>query len=76
MNRLIWLKIFLFLFSVPLFAGQDFASGGARPRIGQISHSVVLGTLNVGEPGEAGAPDLGRVCFLFSCSHTRFTWFI
>lgn len=37
--------------------------GNAGPprRIGQISHSVVLGTLNVGDQGEGGVPDLSRV---------------
>lgn len=54
---------FLVSFSVPLVAGQDSGSGGPRHRIGQIAHSVVLGTLNVGEPGEAVAPDLSRVCW-------------
>lgn len=38
-------------------------SAGAPPRgrIGQISHSVVLGTFNVGDQGEGGVPDLSRV---------------
>uniref|UniRef100_A0A2P2LMV2 Scythe/bat3 n=1 Tax=Rhizophora mucronata TaxID=61149 RepID=A0A2P2LMV2_RHIMU len=37
------------------------ASGAPRNRIGQISHSVVLGTFNVGDHGEAAVPDLDRV---------------
>ncbi|KAL2503880.1 Ubiquitin-like superfamily protein [Abeliophyllum distichum] len=43
--------------------GQEYPAGGPRNRIGQITHSVVLGTLNVGEPGpgEAVVPDLSRV---------------
>ncbi|KAI3460445.1 hypothetical protein Pfo_017108 [Paulownia fortunei] len=41
--------------------GQDSTAGGPRNRIGQIAHSVVLGTLNVGDPGEAVVPDLSRV---------------
>lgn len=36
-------------------------AGGSRNRIGQISHSVVLGTFNVGDPGEGLVPDLNRV---------------
>ncbi|KAL1542849.1 ubiquitin-like domain-containing protein CIP73 [Salvia divinorum] len=40
--------------------GQDSA-GGARHRVGPIAHSIVLGTLNVGDPGEAVVPDLSRV---------------
>ncbi|XP_052200809.1 ubiquitin-like domain-containing protein CIP73 isoform X2 [Diospyros lotus] len=39
--------------------GQD--ANAAGPRIGQISHSVVLGTLNVGDQGEGIVPDLSRV---------------
>lgn len=42
-------------------SGQDSA-GGSRHRIGPIAQSVVLGTLNVGDPGEAVVPDLNRVC--------------
>ncbi|KAL3641638.1 hypothetical protein CASFOL_012453 [Castilleja foliolosa] len=43
--------------------GFDPSAGGPRNRIGQIAHSVVLGTLNVGDsgPGEAAVPDLSRV---------------
>ncbi|KAK4434666.1 Ubiquitin-like domain-containing protein CIP73 [Sesamum alatum] len=40
---------------------QDSTVGGPRNRIGQIPHSVVLGTLNVGDAGEVVAPDLSRV---------------
>ncbi|XP_059633834.1 ubiquitin-like domain-containing protein CIP73 [Cornus florida] len=40
--------------------GQDASTGAPRNRIGQITHSVVLGTLNVGDQGEGG-PDLSRV---------------
>ncbi|MCD7457134.1 hypothetical protein HAX54_034322 [Datura stramonium] len=37
-------------------------AGGSRNRIGQISHSVVLGTFNVGDQGEGLVmPDLSRV---------------
>ncbi|KZV14949.1 hypothetical protein F511_32540 [Dorcoceras hygrometricum] len=41
--------------------GQDSAAGNSRGRIGQIAHSVVLGTVNVGDSGEAVVPDLSRV---------------
>ncbi|KAL0314484.1 UNVERIFIED_CONTAM: Ubiquitin-like domain-containing protein CIP73 [Sesamum angustifolium] len=41
--------------------GQDPNAGVSRNRIGPIAHSIVLGTLNVGDPGEAVVPDLSRV---------------
>ncbi|KAE8701885.1 Ubiquitin-like superfamily protein, putative isoform 2 [Hibiscus syriacus] len=41
--------------------GNGAASGVPRNRIGQISHSVVLGTFNVGDQGDGGVPDLSRV---------------
>ncbi|KAA8537443.1 hypothetical protein F0562_026870 [Nyssa sinensis] len=41
--------------------GQDAGAGGLRNRIGPISHSVVLGTLNLGDQGEGIVPDLTRV---------------
>ncbi|XP_021737145.1 large proline-rich protein BAG6-like isoform X2 [Chenopodium quinoa] len=41
--------------------GIDGSAGLPRNRVGQISHSVVLGTLNVGDQGEGGASDLSRV---------------
>lgn len=41
--------------------GNDVGSGAPRGRIGQISHSVVLGTFNVGEQGEGISQDLSRV---------------
>ncbi|CAI9117054.1 OLC1v1018378C9 [Oldenlandia corymbosa var. corymbosa] len=41
--------------------GQEPGVGGPRGRVGQISHSVVLGTFNVGEQGEGTMPDLSRV---------------
>ncbi|GAV56706.1 ubiquitin domain-containing protein [Cephalotus follicularis] len=41
--------------------GNDASAGAPRNRVGQISHSVVLGTLNVGDQGEGGVPDLSRV---------------
>ncbi|XP_027332237.1 ubiquitin-like domain-containing protein CIP73 isoform X2 [Abrus precatorius] len=41
--------------------GNDVASGAPRNRIGQISHSLVLGTINVVEQGEGFVHDLSRV---------------
>ncbi|XP_034695174.1 ubiquitin-like domain-containing protein CIP73 isoform X2 [Vitis riparia] len=41
--------------------GNDANAGGPRARVGQISHSVVLGTFNVGEQAEGIVPDLTRV---------------
>ncbi|KAH6799861.1 Ubiquitin-like superfamily protein [Perilla frutescens var. hirtella] len=40
--------------------GQDSAAG-PRHHIGQIAHSIVLGTLNVADQGEAVVPDLSQV---------------
>lgn len=45
-----------------LDTGQDYNTGLPHHRIGPIAHSIVLGTLNVGDPGEAVAPDISRVC--------------
>ncbi|KAL3840153.1 hypothetical protein ACJIZ3_024744 [Penstemon smallii] len=41
--------------------GQDSTAGPPRNRFGQIAHSVVLGTVNVGDPGETAGPDISRV---------------
>ncbi|XP_077248454.1 ubiquitin-like superfamily protein isoform X2 [Tasmannia lanceolata] len=41
--------------------GSDSTAGVPRNRIGQVSHSVVLGTFNVGEQGEGMVPDLSRM---------------
>ncbi|XP_019190057.1 PREDICTED: uncharacterized protein LOC109184507 isoform X2 [Ipomoea nil] len=41
--------------------GQEPTTGAPRNRIGQVSHSVVLGTINVGEQGDGLVPDLNRV---------------
>ncbi|XWS14398.1 hypothetical protein CRYUN_Cryun35bG0005900 [Craigia yunnanensis] len=41
--------------------GSDAGAGIPRNRVGQISHSVVLGTFNVGDQGEGIVPDLSRV---------------
>ncbi|PKI55163.1 hypothetical protein CRG98_024454 [Punica granatum] len=40
---------------------NDANPGAPRGRVGQISHSVVLGTFNVGEQGEGIVPDISRV---------------
>ncbi|KAL5780804.1 hypothetical protein ACOSQ2_011541 [Xanthoceras sorbifolium] len=41
--------------------GNDANAGAPRNRVGQISHSVLLGTFNVGDQGEGIVPDLSRV---------------
>ncbi|KAE8057334.1 hypothetical protein FH972_014035 [Carpinus fangiana] len=41
--------------------GSDAGAGNPRNRVGQISHSVVLGTFNVGDQGDGMVPDLSRV---------------
>ncbi|XVF35871.1 hypothetical protein REPUB_Repub19eG0008800 [Reevesia pubescens] len=41
--------------------GNDAGAGIPRNRVGQISHSVVLGSFNVGDQGEGIVPDLTRV---------------
>jgi hypothetical protein len=48
--------------------GNNASAGAPRNRIGPISHSVVLGTFNVGDQGGGIVPDLNQVCFfiLFS----------
>lgn len=47
--------------------GNDTGSGAPRNRVGQISHSVVLGTFNVGEQGEGIVQDLTRVRYCVIC---------
>ncbi|KAK9164643.1 hypothetical protein Syun_005545 [Stephania yunnanensis] len=42
-------------------AGNDTGNGASRNRTGQISHSVVLGTFNIGDQGEGGVPDVTRI---------------
>ncbi|KAI4388496.1 hypothetical protein MLD38_000817 [Melastoma candidum] len=41
--------------------GADANTGVPRGRVGQISHSVVLGTINVGDQGDGALPDVSRV---------------
>ncbi|KAL1099903.1 hypothetical protein V6Z11_D05G192400 [Gossypium hirsutum] len=41
--------------------GNDASAGIPHNRVGQILHSVVLGTFNVGDQGEGIIPDLTRV---------------
>ncbi|KAI3938422.1 hypothetical protein MKW98_015321, partial [Papaver atlanticum] len=42
--------------------GNDPNTAAPRNRLGQVSHSVVLGTFNVGDQGEnGGVPDLTRI---------------
>ena len=47
--------------------GNDANAGGHRARVGQISHSVVLGTFNVGDQAEGIVPDLTRVSLWSFC---------
>ncbi|KAK4781429.1 hypothetical protein SAY86_015531 [Trapa natans] len=41
--------------------GNNVNAGAPRGRIGQISHSVVLGSFNIGDQGEGGVPDISQV---------------
>ncbi|KAG9442114.1 hypothetical protein H6P81_017968 [Aristolochia fimbriata] len=44
------------------YRGNDSTATGPRGRIGQVSHSVVLGTFNIGgDQGEGVVPDLSRI---------------
>ncbi|GLT31332.1 hypothetical protein SLA2020_060750 [Shorea laevis] len=45
--------------------GSDGSAGSGRNRVGQISHSVVLGTLNFGDQGEGVVPDMSQVIGAF-----------
>ncbi|CAK9317631.1 unnamed protein product [Citrullus colocynthis] len=47
--------------NVPSSTGNEAGVGAPRNRVGQIAHSVVLGTFNVGDQGEGIVPDLSRV---------------
>ncbi|KAK1273022.1 hypothetical protein QJS04_geneDACA009705 [Acorus gramineus] len=42
-------------------AGNDTTGGGPRGRVGQVSHGLLFGTINVGDQGEAIVPDLSRI---------------
>ncbi|OVA16024.1 Ubiquitin domain [Macleaya cordata] len=41
--------------------GNDTSAAAPRNRVGQVSHSVVLGTFNIGDQGEGAIPDLSRI---------------
>lgn len=41
--------------------GNDGVGGPPRNRFGQIAHSVVLGSFNVGDQGDGAVPDVNRV---------------
>ncbi|XP_043713392.1 ubiquitin-like domain-containing protein CIP73 [Telopea speciosissima] len=41
--------------------GNDANAGAPRNRAGQVSHSVVLGTFNLGDQGEGVVPDVTRI---------------
>lgn len=45
--------------------GNNAGAGAPRNRIGSVSHSVVLGTFNVGDQGGGIVPDINRVCLFF-----------
>lgn len=60
-------------------SGNNANAGAPRGRVGQISHSVVLGTFNIGDQGESIGPDISQVnCFYFLFWPTRgfkfFNW--
>ncbi|KAI3823636.1 hypothetical protein L1987_05076 [Smallanthus sonchifolius] len=42
-------------------AGQDDNVTGTYPRVGHVSHSVVLGTFGVGDQDEGSSPDVNQV---------------
>ncbi|KAM0071489.1 hypothetical protein Hdeb2414_s0001g00025871 [Helianthus debilis subsp. tardiflorus] len=56
-----------------LVPGQDDNVTGTRPRVGHVSHSVVLGTFCVGEQDEGGSPDVNQV--LYSAKLFSIKWF-
>ncbi|XP_043709477.1 ubiquitin-like domain-containing protein CIP73 isoform X1 [Telopea speciosissima] len=41
--------------------GNDGNAGAPRNQVGQVSHSVVLGTFNLGDQGDGVVPDLTRI---------------
>ncbi|XP_071692797.1 ubiquitin-like domain-containing protein CIP73 isoform X2 [Rutidosis leptorrhynchoides] len=42
-------------------AGHDANGAGARPRVGRVSHSVVLGSFGSGDHNDGGSHDINRV---------------
>ncbi|KAI3716762.1 hypothetical protein L1987_67876 [Smallanthus sonchifolius] len=42
-------------------AGQDDNVTGTHPRVGHVSHSVVLGTFGVGDQDDGSSPDVNQV---------------
>lgn len=44
-----------------LTAGNDSTAGGPQNRVAQVSHSVLLGTVNVADQGENIVADIGQV---------------
>ncbi|XP_076887272.1 uncharacterized protein LOC143537376 [Bidens hawaiensis] len=57
LHCLIFQKVKLMIF-IP---GQDHNGTGTHPRVGHVSHSVVLGTFGIGEQDEGGTPDVNQV---------------
>lgn len=41
--------------------GNDTTSGAPRSRVGQVSHNVILGTVNLADQGESVVTDIGRL---------------
>jgi len=55
------------------FKGNNVGSGAPRSRVGQISHSVVLGTINVGDQGGEGiSQDITRVRYCIFCFYLEY----
>jgi hypothetical protein len=53
--------------------GNNVGSGAPRSRVGQISHSVVLGTINVGDQGGEGiSQDITRVRYCILCFYLQY----
>ena len=84
-----FLKFSFICFLVPSSTGNEAGVGAPRNRVGQIAHSVVLGTFNVGDQGEGIVPDLSRVhilmffffllafclfvCYYYLCAYNGFS---
>lgn len=59
----IYCSIYLFIHSFfsTCYPGNDSTSNAPRNRAGQVSHSVVLGTVNISDQGEGMITDISRV---------------
>lgn len=47
-----------------LFVGNETIGNAQQNRTGQVSHSVVVGTVNIADQGEGMGADIARVRFL------------